>query len=241
MPVFALQAHRRRGAWSLTLPIGVFDNDYRPDACTQAAHVAARERVYAAACAATFAKQRPFRAAYDVLEHDGALYYHPEAMRVYANHVEHPAFLRAAYLFLEAAERNPALIVKPPEKPFVPIEKRAEVFGKTVRGPDWTSEEDAVLRRWFGMRTVGDQAGHHVKLTPEEWARVLVDLPRRNKNSVRNRLVELNRALQREFMRDGFVSRDRLREYMARVLGERPRVPIRPKKSRRRGSAVSLA
>jgi hypothetical protein len=90
-----------------------------------------------------------------------------------------------------------------------------------------------VLRQWFGQRTVGEHAGKHVKLTPAEWERVLAQLPRRNKNGVRNRLVELNNQLRREFFRDGFVSQARLPEYMSRVLGERPRIPVRPRRARR--------
>jgi hypothetical protein len=149
---------------------------------------------------------------------------------VYARHVDHGAFLLALARFLESAEQKPELIVPHRTRtPYVPRERRGP-----VRGPSWTSDEDSVLRRWFGPRTVGDRPGHHQPLTDAEWGTVLASLPMRNKNGVRDRLVELNRPLQAEFMRHGFVALDRLPEYMSRVLGERPRAPVRPARKRRR-------
>lgn len=229
--VFQLRAHRRRGAWGTTVPVGAFDNDYRPNACTWAQHAAARDRVTALAAFGT--RRRPIPRSLDVLEHGDALYYHPEALRVYARHVEHPAFFNALARFLEASDKDPRLIVPRRHVPFVPFVDRVVACGKVVRGPAWSPIEDGVLRRWFGQRTVGLRAGHHVKLTEPEWERVLAELPQRNRNGVRNRLVELNKQLQLEFFRDGFVARDRLPQYMARVLGERPRIPVRPSRRRR--------
>lgn len=231
---FQLRAHRRRGAWGSTVPVGAFDNDYRPDACTWAQHVVSRDRVTKLAAAGAARRRRPIARRHDVLEHEGALYYHPEALRVYARFVEHPAFFIALARFLEAADKDPQLIAPKRHVPFVPFDQREATFGKVVRGPAWTPTEDNVLRRWFGQRTIGPKAGHHVKLTEAEWDRVIAELPQRNRNGVRNRLVELNKQLQHEFFRDGFVARDRLPQYMARVLGERPRIPIRPTKRRRR-------
>lgn len=227
---FALQAHRRRGAWGTTLPIGTFDNDFRENACTWDQHTASRTRITTLAAADLPRRQRPVARNHDVLEVDGALFYHPEALRVYARHVDHGAFLRALSRFLEAADDKPSLIAPvKPRKPYV-----ARVERGPVRGPAWTPDEDGVIRRWFGPRTVGDHAGKHVKLTDIEWISVLEQLPRRNKKGVHDRIVVLNRQLQHAFFRDGFVARDRLPQYMARVLGERPRIPIRPTKRRRR-------
>lgn len=226
---FPLVAHRRRGAWGTTVPLGVFDNDFRPNAVTWDQHLASRDRITTKAASEEAHGRRPIRRCHDVLELDGQLYYHPEALRVYARYVDHPAFLMALARCLEAEDRQPTLLAPPRDRAaFVPLERRAEVYGKIVRGPDWEPSEDAVLKRWFGQRTVGEHAGHHVRLTDAEWARVLAELPRRNKNGVRNRLVQLNEQLRREFFRDGFVSQARLPEYMSRVLGERPRIPIRP-------------
>ncbi len=230
---FELRVHRRRGAWGITLPMGVFDNDFRASGATWEQHLASRERVHTLAQQAMPRGRRPFAPRYDVLEYEGALYYHPEALRTYARHVDHPAFLRSIYRFLETAEQRPSLIVPPrPKAAFVPLEQRQAVYGHAARGPDWAPEEDLVLRQWFGQRTVGERAGQHVRLTDAEWEAVLRLLPRRNKNSVRGRIVELNRRLQTEFFRDGFVGKHRLPEYMARVLGERPRIPVRPTRRR---------
>ncbi len=236
---FQLHAHRRRGAWGSTVPIGVFDNDFNTAAYTWEQHLASRDRITTLAATDLPKGYRPIQPRYDVLEYEGRLYYHPEALRVYARHVEHPAFLRALYRFLEAAEKQPSLIVPPrAATPFVPLADRVATYGHPARGPDWSPEEDAVLRRWFGQRTVGEHAGKHVKLTDAEWERVLAELPRRNKNSVRGRIVELNRRLQGEFFRDGFLGKHRVREYMSRVLGERPRIPIRPTRRRPRPNAL---
>lgn len=238
--LFTLVAHRRRNAWGTTVPPGVFDNVFKDNAVTWEQHIASRDRITKLACQDLPKGHRAFAPRYDVLPFEGALYYHPEALRVYARHVEHPAFLRALYRFLEAAEKQPSLIVPPRgERPFVPLAERAAVFGHSARGPDWSADEDAVLRQWFGQRTVGEHAGHHVRLTDAEWAIVLERLPRRNKNSVRGRIIELNRRLQAEFFRDGFVGKHRLREYMGRVLGERPRIPVRPTRRRPRPNALA--
>lgn len=233
---FALTAHRRRGAWSSTLPVGTFDNNFRENACTWDQHAASRDRITTLAAADLPRRQRPIARNQDVLEVGGALFYHPEALRVYAAHVDHGAFLRALARFLEAADVKPALIVPPqPRRPYVERGERGP-----VRGPAWTPDEDGVIRRWFGPRSVGPHAGRHTSLTDAEWEKVLSDLPRRNKKGVHDRIVVLNRQLQHEFFRDGFVARDRLPQYMARVLGERPRIPIRPTKRRRRISYNSF-
>lgn len=231
---FDLRVHRRRNAWGCTLPVGAFDNDYRPAVVTWDQHTASRARITTLARQDLPARRRPIPRCYDVLSHEGAFYYHPEALRVYARYAPHGAFFTALARFLEAANHDPKLITPRRNAPFIPIAARAATFGKVVRGPAWEPAEDAVLRRWFGQRSVGEHAGHHVPLTEEEWARVLADLPRRNRNGVRNRLAELNAPLKVEFFRDGFVPRDRLPQYMARVLGERPRIPIRPPRIRRR-------
>jgi hypothetical protein len=233
---FELKAHRRRGAWSSTVPPGVFDNLFQANACSWDQHTASRDRITTLAAADMPHQRRPIARSHDVLEHDGSLYYHPEALRVYARYVDHGAFLRALAAFLEAAERNTALIApRRSRTPYVPREWRGP-----VRGPSWEPAEDLVLRRWFGPRSVGDRVGKHQRLTPEEWDIVLRELPRRNKKAVHDRIVELNKPLLREFLRDGFVARDHLAQYMTRVLGERPRVPIRPTPRRRSRRALTL-
>lgn len=233
---FKLQAHRRRGAWGSTVPPGVFDNLFQENACSWDQHFASRQRITVLATDDTQYQKRPIPRSYDVLEREGFLYYHPEALRLYARYVDHGAFLRALAGFLETANRNTKLIAPTRSRtPYVPRERRGP-----VRGPSWDPAEDMVLRRWFGPRSIGDHVGKHQRLTPEEWAVVLDQLPRRNKKAVHDRIVELNKPLLREFLRNGFVARDHLAKYMARVLGERPRVPIRPSPARRRRPALTL-
>jgi hypothetical protein len=225
--VFELDVRRRRNVWGVSLPYGVFDSDFT-SAPTREQHIESRNRVTQLATNDQPNKRRPIAPSHDVLEHGGKLYYHPEALRIYARYVDHPGFLLALARFIEAAEKNPALVVKKkPRTVFVPISERK------TRGPRWEPEEDAVLRRWFGPRTVGDKPGKHQALTEREWQIVLGELPNRNKKGCHDRMVELNRSLKQELFRNGFVSHDQLPQYMARVLGERPRIPIRPRKRRR--------
>jgi len=233
-PLFPLHVHRRRGVWGMTLPLGVFHGDFRADAVTLEQHVAAHDRLLTEATAVNHGR-RAWIHAQDPLVYEDRRYYHPEALRVLANHVDHPAFLRAAYLFLEAATKHPEMVVTKTPRPVIPLAERQAVLGHPARGRCWTEAEDTVLRRWFRQRTIGPQAGRHVRLTEVEWARVLAELPERNRTSVRNRIVELNRRLQAAYFRDGYLARDRLPAYMAEVLGERPRIPLRPR--RRRGAA----
>ncbi len=231
---FTLRARRRRGVWGTTLPLGVFENVFNDASYTRERHLEQCAQLVAKGAEADAYGCRPYPLAYEAIEADGELYYHPEAIYALSKFVERPAFLRALYRFLEAANRNRALIVPPqPRRKFVPLDKRVEVFGHAARGPSWTPDEDAVVRRWFGQRTVGPSAGKHVALTEDEWKIVLSQLPRRTKSSVRQRIVALNEPLQREYLRHGFVSQALVREYMSKVLGERPRCPLRPRRVRK--------
>jgi hypothetical protein len=130
VPVFQLVAHRRRGAWGTTVPLGVFDNDFRENAVTWEQHIASRDRITTLAASNETHGRRPIRRQHDVLELGGQLYYHPEALRVYARYVDHPAFLLALARCLELENARPALLAPPRERAaFVPLERRAEVYG----------------------------------------------------------------------------------------------------------------
>jgi hypothetical protein len=243
-PVFPLYAWLRRGAWATTLPMGVFINDFRPGAVTQETHAKARDAIYVQY--RTTAREhgvslRPHDPSLKAVTHDGLTFYHLEVIRFLRTQVTHPALLNALYGFLLDAGKNRALIIpKRPRTPYVPRERRKEVFGlkhvDSCRGPGWTPEEDAVLRRWFGMHTSGEHEGRHASLTSAMWQRVLdVELAgRRTKQSVQNRFVLLNEQLLKEYQVDGYIPVTRIREYMQRAVGERPRVP--PTRPRRKAA-----
>jgi hypothetical protein len=217
-----LHAWQARHQWQLSLPCGVFANDYRSEVTWLREH-AARD--------ALFDQIRPwwFRQR-DIVERDGVVYYRRNVLERVRDYHENPAMIYALLAFWEAAERDRTLIVPPkPRRPYVTPEARLERFGVPCRGPGWTKDEDAVLYRWFGRRTAGPNAGHHVPLTDAEWNIVLDSLGRRRtRASVTQRLVVLNERLRREFvengwLRNGVATIDNAELWMSRVLGERPR------------------
>lgn len=242
--VFPLHAWRRRGAWATTLPLGVFINDFRPDVTTQLAHDAARGAIYASYRAVALAHDvspRPHDPSYGAVVVDGQTFYHVEAIRFLRSQVADPAFLTALYFFLLDAAKTPALIAPPrPRAPYVPHAQRKQVHNlthaATCRGPGWTPEEDAVLRRWFGMHTYGEHAGRHANISPAGWQRVLdVELGgRRTQASVQARFVQLNNQLLQAFAVDGYVPITQVAAYMQQAVGIRPRLPpIRPRRAPR--------
>lgn len=97
----------------------------------------------------------------------------------------------------------------------------------------WQPWEDAVIRAWFGVRTFGEHEGRHAKLTEREWELVLHDHLKghRTQRQVKVRVTVLNRQLRRSLLVDGFLPRDKVREFQDRALGERRiRVPrFRPR------------
>lgn len=246
-----LKAFHRRTHWALAVPVGVFHNDYRLDDPTPDdidRHRGERELLLLDAHknlrARYGAVRRPWLPRSDVLELDGHFCYTLATLQIFAEYSKARSFFTAAAAFIKAAN-NDFTLIRPDTHnttPFTPIEERITKFGSMVRGPEWTEDEDTVLRRWFGQRTIGDCAGKHVKLTPEEWEIVLAALRgRRTEMSVRHRISVLNKRLHDEMSVDGYVARTRLREYMARVLGERPRQPRMYSKKRRSRRTDALA
>jgi len=242
--VVPLHGWWRRGAWAVTLPVGVFSNDFRPGAVTQEEHVSARSVLYTQhrdMARENNLAPRPHDPNLKAATHEGMTFYHLEVIRFLRTQVADPAFLNALYTFLLDAAKDRTLITpKRPRAPFVPHALRKQVHQLThansCRGPGWTPEEDAVLHRWFGMHTSGEHAGRHASLTVAAWQRVLdVELSgRRTRQSVQNRFVLLNELLLKEFLVDGYVPITRVQEYMSRAVGERPRLPpTRPKRPKR--------
>lgn len=232
-PVFSLLALQRRQFWATTLPTGAFLNEFR------VSHVDYMQNIHARDALVAEARRNlglGVRAGRTVIEHEGNLYYHQHVIDVLRRVAPEPAFLQALHNFFVAVKTQPALIKGPRvRRPYVPLERRARVAGHLARGPAWRPEEDLVLRQWFAQRAYGPDAGKHVKLTEEQWAIVLKNLEgRRTKGSVLARIVVLNHQLKRELSVDGFIPRNRYREYFSRVLGENPRSPRTSPLRRRR-------
>lgn len=216
---------RRKSDWAVALLPSVFNNDFREFTDNTTNDLAVRDAILA-----EIKDIYPFRSwqpGRRIIHRDGRFFYHREYIRLLRQHAPQPAFFAALYAFLNAARTQPSLIQGPKQRPQAkPPAERPLVNGRRGRGLGWTPDEDQVLRQWFGIRSVGDHAGHHASLTDAEWARVLELLGgMRTRRSVMQRIGVLNRALKREFSVDGYIPRDRVREYMARVLGERPRFP----------------
>lgn len=216
---------RRKSDWAVALLPSVFNSDFRQFTDNTMNDLAARDAILA-----EIKDIYPFRSwqpGRRIIHRDGLFFYHHEYIRLLRQHAPQPAFFVALVSFLNTAKTQPSLIQGSKQRPQAkPPEERPLVNGRRGRGLGWLPEEDQVLRQWFGIRTVGDHAGHHASLTDAEWARLLELLGgMRTRRSVMQRIGVLNRALKREFSVDGYIPRDRVREYMGRVLGERPRFP----------------
>ncbi len=221
----SLELLRQREHWAITLPIGAFVNDFRPGIVSFEQDNAKFEEILAK-IRASFG-YRPWRMNRSIIEREGQRFYHQKMIDLVRRHAEQPAFLDAIHTFLQAVGQNPkAIIGETNRRPFVPPDQRVAVFGHNARGPAWTPEEDQILRQWFGIRTVGADAGHHAKLTETEWAIVLERLGnRRTRGSIRQRISTLNQATLARYCVNGYVPRDRVRAYMQEALGEQPRYP----------------
>jgi hypothetical protein len=248
--VVPLHAWRRRNAWATTLPLGVFHNDFRPGVVTLEAHMEVCNTIYRQNTEAALEQnlpRHPHDPALAAQIVEGQVFYHVEALRFLRTQVPDTTFLEALYAFLLAATHDRALIVPPTLRtPYVPPEARKRVHQlkhvDMCRGPSWTPAEDAVLRRWFGMHTSGPHQGLHAPLSEAGWKQVLeVELAgRRSRASCQARFVRLNELLLREFEVDGYVPITRIKAYMQRAIGVRPRVPPTRPTQKRRQSRPSL-
>jgi hypothetical protein len=239
---FHLHALRRKDAWATTLPLGTFKGDFRPVGTSIHEHTLERDRLLRSYIETSALHGHPLPRHQRLTERDERVFYHAEYLRLFRFQVDTPYFLTALCRFLEAAAKDTTLIIpKPGRKPYVPPERRKDVFGlraSMCRGPGWLPEEDAVLRRWLGQHTTGPHAGYHVPLTEGQWKQLLeVELQgRRTMGSVRARCVFLNKQLADRFVIDGFLPREAIRTYLSLALGEKPRLPRvqQPRVRRRR-------
>ena len=237
--MFSLSAIRRKQNWAIELPLGCFLGDFRPGFVSFDDELKVRDGLIDRLQSAD--KNVRYGSGRMIIHANDRVYYHQYLIRALKDldTLAIPSFFNAMYAFLLEAQKNPSLIKGKKQRPFVPLEKRKAVFGHDARGPSWRPDEDTLLRQWFGQRTVGSYAGQHVPLTREEWASVIAALGhRRTEASIRQRISMLNNALRRELSVDGYIPRDKYREYFSRVLGEKPRRP-RMTPSRRKPRRVA--
>lgn len=228
-----LNAWQARHQWQLEMPLGIFANDFREGLITLEQDLFERDRLF------HLIRPKGFRPT-DIIERDGVVYYRKPVLEQVRHYIEHPAMVNAVLAFWNAAEKNRRLIKPaPPRPPRLETWERKQRDGDAWRGPPWTADEDSVLQKWFGRRTVGPRAGHHTYLSKDEWDIVLDALGRRRSvASVRQRLVVLNNRLRQEFVdrkfiSGGFIGRTHHEAWLSRVLGERPR-PLHVRPSRQR-------
>lgn len=139
-----------------------------------------------------------------------------------------PATAAALAAFVRAADAGKVQVGK-----VLPEPRQDISHAQAGHARAWQPWEDMVLRNWFGRRPYGEHQGQHVPLTEAQWQTVLQTHlnGRRTKKQVKVRITTLNRELRVSLLVDGFLPRDKVREFQDRALGEqRIRVPrFRPR------------
>jgi hypothetical protein len=137
-----------------------------------------------------------------------------------------PASAAALAAFVRAADAGKVQVGKT-------LPEHRQDISQAGHARAWQPWEDTVIRNWFGRRTYGEHQGQHVPLTEEQWRLVLETHlhGRRTRKQVKVRITTLNRVLRVSLLVDGFLPRDKVREFQDRSLGEhRIRVPrFRPR------------
>lgn len=220
--VFTLPTIHGRKRWLISLPACVLKLDsssLSPDVESDLVQVALARR-----------HETPlgfFRPRKEVTLREGQRFYSAFFLEQLGPFLALPATVAALAAFVRAADRGVVKVGK-----IAP--KGPEEFSSAAgHGRLWQPWEDTVLRNWFGPRTYGEHQGRHVPLTEEQWQLVLQThlQGRRTKKQVKVRITTLNRELRISFLVDGFLPRDRVREFQERALGEhRIRAPkFRPR------------
>lgn len=225
VPAFKLRALRRREKWAIELPPGAFTGRLGNGETSVSEDADARERILRLIKEKTGAYN--LDRTRDIITKNGVTYYRKRALEQFRIYIRPNSLFVAAYAFLQKAEEDPTLIRG--DKPIqgTPLKDRPIVNSRRARGPAWSTQDDYVLRKWFGKW----HDGKHHKLTETQWNTVLEELKGfRSKESVKRRLSELNTARKRSLMVDGYIHRDAVKAYLDGFLGERAVVPrFRPR------------
>jgi hypothetical protein len=213
---------RGRGRWLTALPPCVF----RPDLTVFPSGIE-RDLVRVALAVRREARLGFFKPSKEITVREGRGFYSTSFLREMGPLLALPATVAAFASFLHAVNEGRVQVGKTPQAERPPSQARQ---GWARR---WLPQEDAVIRSWFGLRAFGEHEGRHAPLTDREWSIVLQDHlhGRRTKKQVKVRISALNRELRVSLLVDGFLPRDKVREFQDRALGEqRIRVPrFRPR------------
>lgn len=212
---------RGRNRWMTALPSCVL----RPDALS----LTKDEETKLVNAALEARRTRPlglFKPTRDSILRDGRRYYASVFLDELGPFLALPATAAALAAFLRAAAAQPGLISASVTS------AQCSAPGTVGTSRRWEPWEDTVIRNWFGRRAYGEHQGQHVPLTEAQWQTVLGALNgRRTRTQVKVRITTLNRELRVSLLVDGFLPRDKVREFQDRALGEhRIRVPrFRPR------------
>lgn len=225
VPAFKLRALRRRDRWAIELPPGAFTGRLGEGETTTAQDAQERERILRLIKEKTGAFN--LDRTRDIITKNGVTYYRKRALEQFRIYIRPNSLFVAALTFLQKAEEDPTLIrgAKPIQGTL--LKDRPIVNKRRARGPAWSTQDDYVLRKWFGKW----HDGKHHKLTESQWTTVLEELKGfRSKESVKRRLGELNHQNKKSLMVDGYIHRDAVKAYLDGFLGERAVVPrFRPR------------
>lgn len=181
-----------RGSVAVSLPLGTLTHDFRATASNRVMEQHELEAMIASVKRAT--GRRRFRRRDVVLHSDGEVYLRRPALEALALRRDARApMLRAALGLLAALEAVPPWRRTARRRTRRPISERELLDGRRARGPGWSQEEDAELRRTFG---IGGAREHLPRLTPAQWHLLLAVklVGVRTKGSVLARLVRLRRS-----------------------------------------------
>lgn len=222
---FNLIAMRRRDAWAIELPLGVFTEQYGDNKPSLPDDLAARDKLLQ--LMRDKGGSIPFDQTRHIVHLDGHVFYRIEPIAAFRAWAPHNPIYQAAHKLLRLALEDPKVLLKPKPRRGTKVKDRPLVDGRRARGPSWSPREELVLKSWFGKWP----DGKHHKLTEPQWETVLTSLDGfRSKQSVLTRLSFMNAQLKRTLMVDGYIPADRVKEYLAGFLGQRVQVPrFRPR------------